>query len=94
MTKSHKDKSIERLKNLETMVLSNPDDWWGRLLPGRTAADVDERESLKETAIVERLGRFVFVANSHASSVSTGHASGNFGSGTGAVTMHKSAGTA
>jgi hypothetical protein len=79
MTKTHKYKSKRTIKNLETMVLSNPGDRWGRLLARWTAADVDERESLEETAIVERLGRFVFFENSHAGSVSTGHASGNFG---------------
>ena len=57
------------------MVLSNPGDRVGRLLAGWTAADIDERESLEETAIVERLGRFVFVENSHAGYVSTGYAS-------------------
>ncbi len=37
------------------MVPENPDDWWERLLARWPAADIDERESLEEAAIVERL---------------------------------------
>jgi len=74
MTKSHKYENMQTLKTLKTMVLSNPNNWWERLLPGWTAADIDERESLEEAAIVERLRRFCVLENSHTAPVSTGHA--------------------
>lgn len=48
------------------MVLSNPDELKGSVLEGGPAANVDQRETLEETAIVKRLGRFRFDGNSHA----------------------------
>jgi len=51
------------------MVLSNPDVREGSGLDGRSAADVDQRETLEETAIVKRLRRFSFYENSHAQSL-------------------------
>jgi hypothetical protein len=50
------------------MVLSNPDTWEGSRLDGRSAADVDQRESLEEMAIIKRLRRFSCSENSHACS--------------------------
>jgi hypothetical protein len=55
MTKTHKYKSKTTVKNLETMVLSNPDEVRGSGLDGRSAANVDESQSLEEMAIVKRL---------------------------------------
>jgi hypothetical protein len=61
------------------MVLWNPDDWWGGLPVRWAAADIDKRETLEETAIVERLRRFRVLDNSHTGILSTGHAIGNSG---------------
>ena len=40
----------------------------GSGLKGRSAADVNQREPLEETAIVKRLRRFCFDENSHTKS--------------------------
>jgi len=40
----------------------------GSGLNGRSAADVNQREPLEETAIVKRLRRFCFDENSHTES--------------------------
>jgi hypothetical protein len=54
MTKTHKYK-INRRLNFETMVPWNRNVLVGSGLNGRAAADVDQRETLKETAIIKRL---------------------------------------
>jgi len=54
MTKTHKYK-INRRLNFETMVPWNQKVLVGSGLNGRAAADIDQRETLEETAIIKRL---------------------------------------
>ena len=56
------------------MVLSNLDKNLRSDQSGWSAADVDEGESLEETAIVKLLGSSRGLKNSHAGFQSTGHA--------------------
>jgi hypothetical protein len=60
------------------MVLLNPRGVNGSGLDGWSAADVDERETLEEMAVVKRLRRFGVCNNSHAVPLSTGHATKEF----------------
>jgi hypothetical protein len=50
------------------MVLWNRDVLVGSGLNGGSAADINQRETLEEMAIVKRLRRFVLAENSHTDS--------------------------
>jgi hypothetical protein len=65
MTKTHKYKTNQRLKFGNNGSVEPGRKWKGSGLEGRSAANVDQREPLKEAAIVKRLRRFSFDENSH-----------------------------
>jgi hypothetical protein len=71
MTKTHKNKSNQRLNWKQR---TNLDNGMGSGLNGWSAADVDEGETLEEMAIVKLLGSSLGLKNSHANFRSTGHA--------------------
>jgi hypothetical protein len=71
MTKTHKNKSNQRLNWKQRTNLNKG---LGSGLGGWSAADVDEGETLEEVAIVKLLGSSICLKNSHAGSLSTGHA--------------------
>ena len=71
MTKTHKNKSNQRLNWKQRTNLNNG---LGLGLGGWSAADVDEGESLEEMAIVKLLGSSCGLKNGHAACRSTGHA--------------------